>query len=263
MKIYLKYGMKSFSNQLVYRSEVWLRLLGNFFVIFIQAAIWKAVIGLGGTEGYTIQQMVTYSIINILIYALLLNSIISNKVDKKLKTGDIALELIKPLSYSLYLLADGLGNSIYQLLFTVIPSLIIALFFFGMLPPASEIHLIAFFITLLIAVMISFYLGYLISLIAFWLLNHFALSWTLDGLIILFSGSFLPLWFFPSSWANVAQALPFQYLGYIPAAMYLGTIPSSKILIVLFTGIGWTGVLFLIVQCLWWRAVKRLVVQGG
>ncbi|MGG4145730.1 ABC-2 family transporter protein [Paenibacillus algorifonticola] len=262
MRMYLMFTMKAFSNQLAYRSEVWLRLLGNFVTILIQVEIWRAVIGNGSVAGIKAEQMITYSIINTLLFALLLNGV-SSKVDGSLKSGAIASELIKPLSYPLYLLFDGLGNSLYQLAFTAAPSLLIAGLFFGILPPATLTHLFAFLLALILALIISFLLGYLISLLAFWFMNHFALSWMMGGLITIFSGSFLPIWFFPPTWASIAKMLPFQYMGYVPAAIYLGNITSGELWQVLAMGIGWIVGLLVLVQWLWTRAVRRLVVQGG
>ncbi|QLG38992.1 MULTISPECIES: ABC-2 family transporter protein [unclassified Paenibacillus] len=262
MKTYIMFGVKTFSNQLSYRSEVWLRLLGNFVAILILTEIWRAVLGNGEIEGVGVEQMITYSIINTLLAALLLTGI-STKVDNSLKTGSIASELIKPLSYPLHLLSEGLGNSFYQLVFTSIPSLFIAWIFFGFLPPASATHFLFFLIALILALAISFLLGYLISLLAFWLMNHFALNWMLGGFITIFSGSFLPLWFFPESWVTITKMLPFLYLGYLPAAIYLGTIKVQEIGTFILTGLAWTAGLTLLVCWLWNRAIKRLVVQGG
>ena len=262
MRTYISFSAKAFSKQLAYRSEVWLRLLGNFVTILIQAEIWRAVIGHGHVEGITVEQMITYSIINTLLMSLLLHGI-SGKVDESLKSGSIASELIKPISYPLFLLFDELGNTIYQLLFTVFPTFIIALFYFGMVPPASLTHFLVFLIALLIALIISFLIGYLISLLAFWFMNHFALSWMLRGFITIFSGTFLPIWFFPSSWVTVANLLPFQYMGYIPAAIYLGSIPVQELFMIIVAGGGWIVGLLILVQLLWTRAVRRLVVQGG
>ncbi|WP_454191590.1 ABC transporter permease [Paenibacillus sp. Marseille-Q7038] len=262
MKTYIMFGAKIFSNQLSYRSEVWLRLFGNFVAILILTEIWKAVLGTGEINGIGVEQMITYSIINTLLGALLLNGI-SEKVDNSLKSGFIATELIKPISYPFYLLSEGLGNSFYQLIFTSIPSLFIAWFFFGFLPPASAIHFLGFLFALGLALAISFLLGYLISLLAFWLMNHFALNWMMGGLITIFSGSFLPLWFFPESWQTITKILPFLYLGYFPAAIYLGTITVHEIGSLLITGLAWIAGLTLLVCWLWNKAIKRLVVQGG
>lgn len=262
MKTYLMFTAKAFSNQMAYRSEVWFRLLGNFVTILIQVAIWKAVIGKVDVGQISIETMTTYSILNTLLTALLLNGI-SGKVDSSLKSGSISSELVKPISYPLYLLFEGLGGSVYQLVFTAVPSFLIAWLYFGIMPPASPVFLAAYVTALLMALVISFLLGYLVSLIAFWFMNHFALSWMLGGLITIFSGSFLPLWLFPPTWEGLAKLLPFQFLGYVPASLYLGVIPAESILGVFIAGIIWIAILLLIVQWLWKKAISRLVIQGG
>jgi ABC-2 type transport system permease protein len=262
MKMYILFGMKSFTNQLAYRSDVWLRTIGNFATIFIQVSIWKAVIGEGTVSGVSYEQMVTYSILNTLLAAVLLTHI-SGKVDTSLKSGSIASDLIRPLSYPIYLFAEGAGSVIYQFVFVVVPSLLIASLAFGIQPPASAEHFASFAFGICIALLLSFLFGYLISLIAFWFLTHFSLEWMFGGLTIIFAGSFLPLWFFPDGWAAVAKALPFQYLGFVPAALYMGQIPKGEILNTLVIGLFWITALWLLTYWLWSRAVKRLVVQGG
>jgi ABC-2 type transport system permease protein len=260
--VYAKFGMKAFANQLSYRAEVWLRLLGNLVAILIQTEIWRAVLGAGRMDGISLEQMITYSILNTLILTLMLDHI-SRKVDDSLKSGGIASELIRPLSYPFYLLADGLGRAAYQFAFTVVPSLLIAVLWFGFLPPATATHFLAFLFCLVLAVVLSFLLGYLVSLLAFWLMNHFSLSWILGGFRLVFAGSFIPLWFFPDGWRTLAEWLPFQYLGFIPAAMYLGEIAPAQIPAVLGIGVGWGAALIVLTSWLWHRAVRRLVVQGG
>jgi ABC-2 type transport system permease protein len=262
MKAYVAFGMKSFSTNLAYRSEVWLRTVGNFVTIFIQVAIWTAVIGNRTVDGIGLQDMITYSILNTLIFSMLLTNVYRT-VDDRLRTGSIAMDLIKPLRYPLYLLADRLGNSMYQFVFTVIPTLLITWLYFGITPPYSSHHLLAFLISLAISLTISFALGYLVALIGFWFLTTFALEWTLSGLMTVFSGTFLPIWFFPPKWEAVAQALPFQYIGYIPAALYMGRIPTEDIVLTISIGLGWIIVLFGLIGLLWWKAVNRLIVQGG
>ncbi|WP_240420362.1 ABC transporter permease [Paenibacillus periandrae] len=262
MKTYIFFGLKSFSNNLAYRSEVWLKTIGNFVTIFIQVSIWKAVIGSGSVIGISLEQMVTYSILNTLILSLLLHNV-SRKVNDSLTTGSIASELLKPLSYPLYLFSDGLGSVAYQFVFVVIPSFLISWIAFGIKAPVSFNHFVGFIISLLIALILSFFLGYLISLIAFWILTSFSLEWIVGGLLILFSGSFLPLWFYPESWALIARSLPFQFLGYVPAAIYMGYIPKEQIGDTLLIGMTWIAGLFLLVNWLWRKAIRRLVVQGG
>ncbi len=98
---YISYGIKAFLQQISYRTEVWLQVLGNFLLILIQVSIWKAVIGNDQVEGISLEQMITYSVINTLIATLLLTEVFKS-VDNELKTGKIAIYLIKPVLYPLF-----------------------------------------------------------------------------------------------------------------------------------------------------------------
>lgn len=259
---YISYGAKAFAQNLTYRSEVWLRTLGNFVMVFIQISIWRAVLGEGSVNGINLDIMITYTIINILIFSILLTGVYG-EVDGALKSGSISLQLIKPIYYPFFLLFNNLGNVVYQLIFTVFPTFIICWLFFGFSPPASTIHGMAFILSLIMAMILSFLIGYLVALVAFWFMTTFALEWSLSALTIVFSGSFLPLWFFPDFWFKVANALPFPYMGFIPAAIYMGEIASEDVGRTFLIGFAWILAIFIMVTFLWKRALKRLIIQGG
>lgn len=262
MTAYLHFFAKSFKKNLAYRSEVWLRVIGSLIAISIQVAIWRALLGSGSADGVTLPDMVAYAILNTAVAALLMDRLYRD-ADDRLRTGDIAVDLVKPLRYPLFLLADQLGRSAYQLLFTVTPTVAVAWLLFGFSPPASPGHALAFLAALAIALLVSYALSYLIALLAFWFLTTMHFEWTLMGFTAVFSGSFLPLWFFPPGWASLARALPFQYLGFVPAAAYMGKIPPAELFGTLGVGMVWAAALLGLTGLLWSAAVRRLVVQGG
>ncbi|HEY2493748.1 MAG TPA: ABC-2 family transporter protein [Paenibacillus sp.] len=247
---------------MAYRSEVWLRIFGNISIVFIQISIWSALLGTGTLNGINIEAMITYSLINASVSMILMNKVIY-VVDDKLKTGNIISDLLKPISYPLLLFYDELGNVVFQIMFTVVPTIFIAWLLFGFSVPTEPYTIVAFAISLLLALIISFLMGYLIALVSFWFLTTFALDWMVTALITVFSGSFLPLWFFSAEWKFIADILPFQFLGFVPAAIYMGKIDASEIIWMIMKGSVWILLLWLATQFLWGRAVKRLVVQGG
>ncbi len=206
--------------------------------------------------------LVTYSILTTLVAGLLMTGLYRD-ADDRLRTGDIAVDLLKPLRYPLYLFSDGLGRSAYQLLFTVVPTLAVAWPLFGFSPPASPGYALAFLAALGLALSVSFAIGYLIALLAFWFLTTMHFRFAVAGFITAFSGSFLPLWFFPPGWAAVARALPFQYLGFVPAAAYMGEMAAAELTLTLAGGVAWTLALLGLAYALWSASVRRLVVQGG
>nr|WP_281169763.1 ABC-2 family transporter protein [Paenibacillus taiwanensis] len=228
-------------------------------LIFIQVSIWKSLIGNSESNGITLLNMITYSVITTSVMNLLMTRVFLS-IDHKLKSGDISTDLQKPISYPLYLFAEQLGVVGFQVVFTTIPSICISILLFGIQYPDAP-NIVPFIISLLLAMIISYLLGYLIALISFWFLTTFALNWTITALISIFSGSLIPLWFFNPFWANLTSTLPFQYLGFVPSAIYLGKVEHPYYIIL--EGVGWVIGLLLIVNLLWWRAIKRLVIQGG
>ncbi|AJS61210.1 ABC transporter permease [Paenibacillus sp. IHBB 10380] len=262
MRAYYAITCKAFFRNTAYRSEVWLRIFGNISIVFIQISIWKALLGTGTLNGIDIEAMITYSLINASVSMILMNKVIY-VVDDKLKTGDIISDLLKPISYPLLLFYDQLGNVVFQIMFTVVPTIFIAWLLFGFSVPTDPYTIVAFAISLLLALAISFLMGYLIALVSFWFLTTFALDWMVTALITVFSGSFLPLWFFSAEWKLVADILPFQFLGFVPAAIYMGKMDASEIIWMIMKGSVWILLLWLATQFLWGRAIKRLVVQGG
>ncbi|MWC30575.1 ABC transporter permease [Paenibacillus sp. MMS18-CY102] len=262
--VYLSVALKSFSRNLAYRSEVWLRVVGNLVTIFIQISIWKALLSSSAVDGTgtSLQDMVTYSIVSTLVVSVLMTQVF-REVDNKINDGNIAVDLLKPIYFPLILFSQQLGNVLFNLIFTVMPSLIIAWMLFDIRFPDDPKYWLMFAFSILLALGISFLLGYLIGLVAFWFLTTFAVEWTVMALVLVFSGSFLPLWFFSGVWRTMAENLPFQYLGYVPSAIFAEKLELEKALYCLGLGSLWTIGLLFLVWVLWTKAIKNLTVQGG
>jgi ABC-2 type transport system permease protein len=94
-------------------------------------------------------------------------------------------------------------------------------------------------------------------------MTAFSLEWLLQGLLTLFSGSFVPLWFFPEAALPAVRHLPFAWIGFYPVAVYLGKLSPEGALGYLGLGLGWALLLSLLVAWLWHRATLRISVQGG
>ncbi|MCD1260557.1 ABC-2 family transporter protein [Paenibacillus athensensis] len=260
--VYVAVALKSFAKNMAYRSEVWLRILGNLAAILIQTSIWKAIMGTSSASGINLQDMITYSIISTLVANLLMVQVFQS-VDQKINSGNIAIDLLKPTRYPLILFFEQLGTIMFQFCYTVVPSTLLAWLLFGIHVPGTVRQVLLFVLSIGLAMLISFALGYMIALIAFWFLSTFALEWTIKALILVFSGSFLPLWFFSGHWRMVADLLPFRYLGFIPAGIYSGKIVYGEALQTILYGMVWVVILYGLIALLWWTAIRRLIVQGG
>lgn len=262
MKAYLTYFQKSFKQNTAYRTTVWLQIVASLISVLIQVSVWTSLIGAGAVDGITLDDMVTYSIVNSIMFAFTMTSLF-NDVDSKLRTGDISIDLLRPTQYPLLVLAQQSGRSAFRVLFVAAPIVTISALLFGFTYPPSVGSVVGFGVVLVFALLVSFSIGYLIALLSFWFLTTFHFSWAIGSLGTLFSGSFLPLWFFPDRLETVARMLPFQFLGFVPAAVWLGQLQGRELLVTIFIGFVWTTLLLLLAHYLWNRATRQLVVQGG
>jgi ABC-2 type transport system permease protein len=252
----------SFRKNLAYRSEVWLSFLFGLVAIVIQAAIWQALLGDGAVDGITVDDMVTYVVITTVISTVSLHRLVSD-VDERLRGGDIAFDLIKPMPYPTLQLADQLGRSIFQMAFVVVPMVAIAAVAFEVKAPADVMAGVAFVAALALALLVTFTQGLLLALLAFWFLTTFHFIWANGALVTLFGGATLPLWFFPDRLEAVARLLPYQFVAFVPAATWLGEIAGGELAWTLALGVVWVAIQAGACHMLWSAAVRRLTVQGG
>lgn len=149
------------------------------------------------------------------------------------------------------------------MLFVVIPMVLISVLIFDVKMPASSGAALSFVASLVIALLVSFTQGLLLALLAFWFLTTFHFIWANGALLTLFGGANLPLWFFPDTLEAIARLLPYQFVAFVPAAIYLGEISGAQLGQALILGAVWVVVQSGTCYVLWNAAIRRLTLQGG
>ncbi|OBZ13240.1 ABC-2 family transporter protein [Bacillus sp. FJAT-26390] len=69
--------------------------------------------------------------------------------------------------------------------------------------------------------------------------------------------------FISLEWKFIADLLPFQFLGFIPAVIYMEKLETSNVMMILGKGCIWILLLWGAVKLLWHKAIKRSVIHGG
>ena len=263
---YTAFTVNAMQARLAYRHTIWAGAFGDLVFTFARIAIWISVFGAAGSaavfDGVTLPDMITYALLAGPLlywdYSRLLND-----VGTAVRSGDVAVYLLKPLHYPGYLLASHFGNFIFELAAITLPVALVIGLVFGLLPPASLFHGLAFLAYWPLSFMILFALATLLGLAAFWLMTAQSLDWFFNAIMTLLSGGMVPLWFFPAWLAAVAGHLPFAWVSYYPAAVYLGKLDVANTLLYFAIGLAWLAALLLALAWLWSRARHRLIVQGG
>jgi len=130
--------------------------------------------------------------------------------------------------------------------------------------PATWHSLLFFVSSCLIALLLYFFLSFLLSLIAFWVDNVWAPRW-LFGVIFLefMSGAFFPLDVLPTPLLKLVYLTPFPYLLYFPLKIYLGQVDLSSLGKIFLFMFFWLIVIVLIVSKLWRRGLRVYSTYGG
>lgn len=263
---YSAFTVNALQARLAYRHTIWAGAFGQLVFIFARIAIWVSIYSAATNTspfaGVTLPEMVTYSLLaGPLLFWNYSRLLID--VGTAVRSGDVAVYLLKPLHYPAYLLASHFGNFVFDLAAVTLPVALAIALVFGVLPPASLFHGLAFLAFWPLSFMILFALAALLGLAAFWLMTAQSLDWFFNAVMTLLSGAMVPLWFFPGWLAALAGHLPFSWVSYYPAAVYLGKLGPGQTLLYLALGLVWLAVLLLALAWLWSQARHRLIVQGG
>lgn len=262
MRAYLKIAQKSFRNNLVFRAEYFAALLNTIVTILVNLAIWRAIYEEeGGLDNLQFSLIVTYVILALALFQIF--TMDEYVIEKKIKSGLITSDLLKPLSFRLHLFSFHFGALLYRIVLLLIPTLLLYSLVYRVLPPFSIEMFLCFLLSVILGYFVMYSLNFIVWLSAFWFYKTFSLVTIKDTAVLVLSGAVIPLWFMPQQLVHFIKLTPFDTIFFIPISIYLGQIPMDQLLFSLLRQVIWITVLGLIGHVLWKLATRRLIVQGG
>jgi len=181
----------------------------------------------------------------------------------RIRSGDVATDLARPLDPLRYWLAFDLGRSVYHFVFRGIPPFVLGMLVFDLRLPESPVAWLALSVALPLAVVVSFAFRFLYNLAAFWLLDYRGIGIIAITTSLLFSGFIIPLPFFPDWLEAIARALPFAAMVQIPVDVFLERTHGLDLVAALLLQAVWAVLLLALGRAVLVVAVRRLVIQGG
>ncbi|MCL6446470.1 MAG: hypothetical protein K6T83_23990, partial [Alicyclobacillus sp.] len=182
-------------------------------------------------------------------------------VSVHIRTGQIALEFVRPMGYLPRTLWAGAGEIAYNAVFRSVP-LAITFTLLGVMP-WSDLDGAARIIMVIIAMGFAGLGGllfqYLIGIAAFWTIETRWSRRLYLALVTLCGGQIIPLQLMPSSLHEVLSWLPFQTLLSFPILVWM----HLDTLVMWCTTVVWTAILFGICTWLTKLGQRRVEVQGG
>ncbi|MDQ3411503.1 MAG: ABC-2 family transporter protein [Chloroflexota bacterium] len=262
MRLYFEVARRSFQRHLTYRVATLAGLFTNAVFGIFFSSVYRAFYQdgeRGVVADFTLPEILTFVWIG---QSLLMLVYLWNwwEVADSIRTGDVVSDLMKPMDFQLYWLSRDLGRASCHWLTRFVPTFAMGALLFDLAWPGTISTWLAFFISVNLAILVSFGWRFLLNLSAFWLLDVRGINTIAVLVLNFFSGLLVPIAFFPGWLRTVAEWLPFRAIVMVPVEVFLGQrTPQSALLIQAF----WVVALRLLGQGVLNAGGRKLVVQGG
>jgi ABC-2 type transport system permease protein len=265
-RLYFAVAASGFRRYATYRvataAGVFTNTVFGFILAFTFIAMWNERPQLGG---YDQSQALTFVWTGqaLLAAAALMGGGFQDEFHERVRNGDVAVDLYRPVDLQLWWLASDLGRAAFQLLGRGIVPMIVGALAFELALPVSPGVWLLFLVSAGVGTVVSFALRYLFALCGFWLLDAAGLSALSVLLSVFFSGMLLPLTVFPGALGEIVRWLPWAATLQVPADVLLGARQGGAVATGLAFQAGWALALLGAGRLLQAAATRKVVVQGG
>ncbi|MCB2295714.1 ABC-2 family transporter protein [Clostridium algoriphilum] len=284
---YSGFFQNAIKQKYAYKFKVLVFSISPLIFMLIQYYLWKAIFESNNGILFNVSMVQYLSYVGI---GLIVENVTLCQQDllvgEEVKSGNVAMSLLKPLNYGAMVFARHLGDKIGELI-SIVPVFLFVILRIS-INTVSIVVLLEFLISLILAFVIMFFLCYITGLLAFWATNCWGLHFLRKSLSFVFSGqaiaiemyfmvgksniTYLPFSFLSAEFIKqlfqalgyISYCLPFQAMYYTPSGIYTGIISGQQnILIHMFLQLIWIIFMMFIIKLIWKKAEKRISILGG
>lgn len=254
----------SLKEKSAFRFDYITGILFAFLSFVLRVYLWKGIYGSNGeaVNGIVLNDMIVYSIFAGFTEGITKTCVMHDLNDSVLN-GSIASDLLLPIGLKKYMLIRTITKNILGTVYTTIPSVFAAMLFFGFHADIRFFPFLLYLFSADVGIVINFLYSFLFGLSVIWFRNSFFLNNVNSVLFNLFSGTLVPLWFFPKGLGILSELLPFRYIVFEPVSILLNKKSPEEIAAVLIMQLFWSFALFFAVTLVWNRGRHKIMIQGG
>lgn len=259
---YLQFAGMGAKTNFAYRSNIVFQLLGVLVQVYLLKIVWTAVYRHHTSINHIPLQVLLSYLTQANLQTWILTPRITDFLRRRVRTGEIALDMAKPIDFlgQLFALQFGLTLGLIPFVLVGIP---LALVGGGMQLPASVGAALLYLVSLFLAYLIVSLIGVLMGLMSMWMVEVTGIQLIYRFVNQFFAGALVPLWFFPPILHTVATLLPFQAIAFLPVSIYLGQLQPGEIVDTFATQLSWIIILYVLTRITWYKAQRHIMVQGG
>lgn len=257
----------SLVERLAYRGDFLLGTVLRFFPVVTTILLWEAIFDGSGEErlaGFTRREMIAYLLL--IHISRMFSSMpgLAGGIARDVREGTLKKYLIQPLNMIGYLVSYRAAHKTAYITTSFLPYaglFVLCRGYFDGFPDA--LTLLGYAASLLLGFVIGFFFEACIGMAGFWFLEVTSLLWVVSTLNYFVSGQMFPLDLLPPVWAGLLKALPFQYLAYFPAVVFLGKVTGPELARGLLVEALWAVALVLLTRWLYGRGLRQYSAYGG
>lgn len=258
---YFNIALINFKNSFVYLTDTFGSAAFIGIIVFIYAMLWTTIFSINGEtiiSGFTLPMMVWYLVLTEAIVTA--QGHLIEKIGDEVKTGEIANYLNKPYNYLFYKYFSILGETSTSFLLKFIIGGIIALIIVGPINIRIEfIPIIA--ISAFFGITLNFLFAFNLGILSFWLEESKALHFLYQKMVFVLGGMLVPLEIFPELVKEISLLLPFSYISYYPAKLFVQQ--NTLVLGAILFQFIWIIILLITGLIVFNKLSKRLSINGG
>ncbi|MEV6972416.1 ABC-2 family transporter protein [Kitasatospora sp. NPDC093806] len=266
MRLYAAVARGAFRRFSTYRAAnlagAFTNTVFGFILAYTFLALWQARPGLGG---YDTSTSVTYIWVSqaLLVAVAVMGGGFQDDVQERFRSGDIAIDLYRPVDFQGWWLATDLGRAAFQLISRGAPPMLAGGLVFHLRLPGNPLTWVCFLLAVTLAVVVSFGVRFLVSLTGFWLQDSDGVRSVMLVVSMFFSGMLLPLALFPGRLGDLAELMPWAALVKVPTDVFLERVTGTGLLGALGFQLAWAVTLLAAGRLVQLLATRKVVVQGG
>jgi ABC-2 type transport system permease protein len=267
----------SLIERLAYRGDFLLGTVLRFLPVMTTILLWEAIFA-GSDQAvippidpnrpdqvhFTRHQMIAYLLL--IHISRMFSSMpgLASGIARDIREGTLKKYLIQPLDMIGYLLSYRAAHKVAYIATSALPYaglFLVCVNYFDGFP--DVLTFFAYLLSLILAFMVGFFFETSLGMMGFWFLEISSLLWIITTLTFFISGQMVPLDILGPYWGGVVKLLPFQYLAYFPAVVFLGKVTGVRLIQGLAMQMLWVVVLVLFTRGLYAVGLRRYSAYGG
>lgn len=262
---YLSLTRAGIIESLQFRLGTVVMVIGNLLYLIVIYFLWKSIYASSGTDvvnGMTFTDTLIYLVLATALFNFMEMYTVW-EMGRNIQSGKIVLDLLKPMEYRQYLFWSYSGSFVTQFFFTFLPTfIVVSVVTHGAVPLGT--NLLYFAASVVLAVLINYSIDFIVGTICLYTESIWGINIMKQVIVLLLSGSTIPIAFFPEPLKTVVYYLPFQSIYNAPLTLLLGRNPKPETVITtLGTQFLWCVGMILLGKLFWKVSLRQITVNGG